>query len=86
MILSIKITFQYSSVAELITDLRKVFYNCKKFHKKGTHYVAHARKLEDHLDKILQVALDIFRLVFKILIVSNGCLYVRIISKFFTNI
>merc|ERR1712150_165684 len=44
----------YSSIPELITDIRKVFYNCKKFHKKGTQFVAHARKLEDHLDKTLQ--------------------------------
>ena len=46
---------QYSSIPDFLTDIRKMFWNCKKFHRKGSQFVAHANKLEDHLDKILQV-------------------------------
>ena len=46
---------QYSSVRSFLADLRKMFRNCFTFNSKESEIYKHAKKLEDKLDKLLQV-------------------------------
>ena len=46
---------QYSSVRSFLADLRKMFRNCFTFNSKESEIYKHAKKLEDKLDKLLEV-------------------------------
>ena len=46
---------QYSSVRSFLADLRKMFRNCFTFNLKESEIYKHAKKLEDKLDKLLEV-------------------------------
>ena len=46
---------QYSNVRSFLADLRKMFRNCFTFNSKESEIYKHAKKLEDKLDKLLEV-------------------------------
>ena len=48
---------QYNSTRAFLADLRKMFRNCFTFNVKESEIYKHARKLEDKLDKLLEVKL-----------------------------
>ena len=50
--------FQYESIVEFLTDLRRMFKNCKTFWKEqpsGEDFMRHADTLKAQLDKVLKV-------------------------------
>ena len=51
---------QYSSVRSFLADLRKMFRNCFTFNSKESEIYKHAKKLEDKLDKLLEVMSWVF--------------------------
>ena len=46
---------QYAGTRAFLADLRKMFRNCFTFNVKESEIYKHARKLEDKLDKLLEV-------------------------------
>ena len=48
---------QYTGTRAFLADLRKMFRNCFTFNVKESEIYKHARKLEDKLDKLLEVKL-----------------------------
>ena len=60
---------QYSSVRSFLADLRKMFRNCFTFNLKESEIYKHAKKLEDKLDKLLEVIKC--RLLMRVSIVSD---------------
>jgi len=47
-------TFQYSSISEFLSDIRKMFRNCLTFHERGSDFYTHGKTLEEFLDKFLE--------------------------------
>ena len=52
--------FQYESIELFLRDVRKMFWNCRKFHEKGSVFYDHANNLEEVLEKTLTVFLPEF--------------------------
>merc|ERR1719266_3017918 len=44
----------YGSIPEFLYDIRKMFRNCLKFHKKGSEFYNHGKSLEEFLDNFLE--------------------------------
>ena len=46
--------FQYRTIPEFLSDVRRMFRNCLKFHEKGSEFFTHGKTLEEFLDKFLE--------------------------------
>merc|ERR1712062_827367 len=44
----------YRTIPEFLSDVRRMFRNCLKFHEKGSEFFTHGKTLEEFLDKFLE--------------------------------